>query len=319
MNISIVICTYNGQKYIEEQLDSIRMQTRSPFEVLISDDCSTDRTRDVITDYIEKYSLGDSWKLIMNESNIGWKANFMNTIPKASGELICTCDQDDFWRIDKLELFEKLFSAKQSMDLLISDFIYIDNSKLSEKKQFFLDPEPVSKTGDELLERIDFYRKEIFHMQGPGCTFCFRKSYFLEICNYWKDYYPHDAYIYRVARLKATIYKYKEPLVLYRRHSSAATIGDDNTSTGQRVIAWSDYALGLISGMYDAVKAFSDVARRKEALLILDFNSKWLKHRKKLFAKHSIIEAVYMLHFRGCYTRYKAVLDDIKLALKRGG
>ena len=77
MKISIVMTTYNGEKYLTEQLDSLRTQTRLPDEVIISDDCSADNTNVMIEEYIKKYRL-TSWKHIKLKKNVGWKKNFIN-------------------------------------------------------------------------------------------------------------------------------------------------------------------------------------------------------------------------------------------------
>lgn len=75
MKISIVLSTYNGSQYIEEQLDSLRNQTYTADEVLISDDCSQDNTVQIIETYIKKYELLN-WKLEVNEKNCGWQKKF---------------------------------------------------------------------------------------------------------------------------------------------------------------------------------------------------------------------------------------------------
>lgn len=82
MNISIVISSYNGSSHIVEQLDSIRNQTRTPDEVLICDDRSTDSTPEIVDKYIKMHSLGN-WRLIVNEENKGWKKTLSTESNKA--------------------------------------------------------------------------------------------------------------------------------------------------------------------------------------------------------------------------------------------
>lgn len=72
MKISIVVCTYNGMSYLEEQLDSLRLQIRKPDEVLISDDNSNDGTVEYVKSYINKYNL-DNWLIRVNKPNLGWR------------------------------------------------------------------------------------------------------------------------------------------------------------------------------------------------------------------------------------------------------
>lgn len=73
MKISVLMSTYNGEKYIEEQMDSLVNQTRAIDEIIMIDDCSTDGTVEIIRDYISKHCLGKRCKLYVNECNKGWR------------------------------------------------------------------------------------------------------------------------------------------------------------------------------------------------------------------------------------------------------
>lgn len=97
--ISIAMTTYNGEKYIREQLDSILNQTYKNFELIICDDFSTDSTVKIIKSYIDPRI-----KLFINEKNIGFKKNFEKAIKLCTGEYIALSDQDDIWENNKLEL-----------------------------------------------------------------------------------------------------------------------------------------------------------------------------------------------------------------------
>ena len=100
--ISLIMSTYNGAEYIVEQLDSIRLQSRTADEVIICDDCSTDNTVAILQDYVSYYSLS-AWKIKRNNENKGWKRNFRELLQEAQGEIIFPCDQDDIWQLDKIE------------------------------------------------------------------------------------------------------------------------------------------------------------------------------------------------------------------------
>ena len=102
LTTSVVMATYNGEKYIIEQLKSLRDQTKLIDEVLIYDDGSQDKTADLIRKFIEKNKL-DNWIFKVNEKNRGWRDNFMELLSAATKEIIFTCDQDDIWLPDKIE------------------------------------------------------------------------------------------------------------------------------------------------------------------------------------------------------------------------
>ena len=85
--ISLVMATYNGEKYLYEQLDSIRCQTMPPDEVIICDDCSKDSTVNMIQKYIDKYQL-KHWNVYENEKNKGYSKNFSDALKLAKGDII---------------------------------------------------------------------------------------------------------------------------------------------------------------------------------------------------------------------------------------
>lgn len=100
-SISVVMCTYNGERFIREQLDSILQQTVPADEIIIQDDCSTDHTYDILLEYAQKYP---AIKIHQNPQNLGINTNFFSAISKAKGDFIAISDQDDIWNKYKLEL-----------------------------------------------------------------------------------------------------------------------------------------------------------------------------------------------------------------------
>lgn len=98
--ISVVMCTYNGEKYLREQLDSIVNQTYPIHELLIQDDCSTDHTTEIVREYAERYPF---IRLNVNETQAGINKNFFSAMRHSTGEYIAISDQDDIWEPTKLE------------------------------------------------------------------------------------------------------------------------------------------------------------------------------------------------------------------------
>jgi glycosyltransferase involved in cell wall biosynthesis len=98
-SISVVLATYNGALYLEEQLRSIYSQTVPPFEVIASDDCSTDATINILESYVTSHGL----RLIKNAERVGYNLNFERALRMAQGDYIAISDQDDVWYSDKLE------------------------------------------------------------------------------------------------------------------------------------------------------------------------------------------------------------------------
>lgn len=99
--VSIVMCTYNGEKYLREQLDSIVNQTYPIKELLVQDDCSTDGTCDIVREYAQRYPY---IRLIQNERQLGCNRNFYTAMQKADADFVAFSDQDDIWEPDKIAI-----------------------------------------------------------------------------------------------------------------------------------------------------------------------------------------------------------------------
>ena len=98
--VSIVMCTYNGESFIREQLDSIMAQTYPVEEIIIQDDCSTDGTFEVVSEYASRYP---HIRPIGNKTRKGVNGNFFDALGKASGDYIAIADQDDIWEPYKIK------------------------------------------------------------------------------------------------------------------------------------------------------------------------------------------------------------------------
>ncbi len=132
-NISVVLCTYNGELFIKEQLDSILNQTLFPYEIIIQDDCSTDDTWKIICDYAKRYSI---IKKFRNDNNLRAHANFISAFNKASCDYIAPSDQDDIWSNNKLEVLAENLAGK---NLAFSrERILFEDGTLIEDKTFML-------------------------------------------------------------------------------------------------------------------------------------------------------------------------------------
>src|ERR1700739_4682208 len=104
--ISVAMCTCNGARYLEEQLESIALQSRLPYELIVCDDQSTDDTLAILKRFQAEATF--AVKVVRNSQRLGSTRNFDQAIGLARGELIALCDQDDRWGTQKLE---RLFDA----------------------------------------------------------------------------------------------------------------------------------------------------------------------------------------------------------------
>lgn len=117
MSISIAMCTYNGERYLREQLDSLSRQTCRPLELVICDDGSTDKTLQIIQDFTATAPF--PVYLHVNPTNLGYADNFLKAAGLCQGEWVAFSDQDDVWMPEKIERVEQVIKQYGDDDLVM--------------------------------------------------------------------------------------------------------------------------------------------------------------------------------------------------------
>lgn len=126
--LSVVIATFNGEKFIDDQLHSILSQTRLPDEIVVSDDGSTDDTLEIIRTRQRQAPPEVSWQFLKGDAPLGPAHNFLRGVRAARGDLIALSDQDDWWFPKKLATLEKVLLADPGLLLVHSDAELVDES-----------------------------------------------------------------------------------------------------------------------------------------------------------------------------------------------
>jgi glycosyltransferase involved in cell wall biosynthesis len=127
MRLSIVLCTYNGERFLREQLDSYLAQTRLPDEIVIADDASTDATWPMLEAFAGRArERGIAILASRNPRNLGYVRNFSEALPRAGGDLLFLSDQDDVWHPEKLQRMAGEFERRPQLGLLHTDARLID-------------------------------------------------------------------------------------------------------------------------------------------------------------------------------------------------
>ena len=124
LKISIAMATYNGGKYLQEQLDSFVAQTRLPDELIITDDCSTDQTEAIVREFANAAPF--TVEFHRNEKNLGYCGNFNAALAKTTGDLVFLSDQDDVWFPDKIEHMVGLAESNPEALVLMNDAALTD-------------------------------------------------------------------------------------------------------------------------------------------------------------------------------------------------
>lgn len=221
---SVVMTTYNGGKYIEELLESLRKQTRQPDEVIICDDASTDDTISIVEKYIERNKL-KNWNLYINVINVGWRANFRNAMNLATGDLIFLCDQDDIWKCDKIEKMEEGMLCAD-IKVLVSNYEAFFDTMIDTSEQYFV--RGLGKQ-DGSIEKINL-SPSFFSCMRPGCTYCVRKTFYNKIKERDDLSIPHDDVLWAAAIANDGLYLLNLSLIKFRRHGdNASTVNAEKT------------------------------------------------------------------------------------------
>jgi len=212
MKISVCMATYNGEKYIKEQLESILYQLSEKDEVIISDDHSTDDTLHVIS------LLKDNRiKVFTNEKEKGYTRNFENALEKSSGEIIFLADQDDIWTPNKIDVSLKYLGDN---DFVVSNCKIVDtNLNILNKSHF------------ELRRVKQGFLHNLLLTRYIGACMAFRREVLLKSLPFPENtsLAAHDYWICLVAELYFKVILIEEPLVLYRRHDANASTGGDKS------------------------------------------------------------------------------------------
>ena len=119
MKVSVLVTTYNGERFIEEQLDSIRTQTVPVSQVVIRDDGSTDGTVEIVRTFIARHALS-GWHVQVNETNLGSARNVLTHLKELDGDAVFLADQDDVWAENKVEIMTRYLDANPDLTLVVS-------------------------------------------------------------------------------------------------------------------------------------------------------------------------------------------------------
>lgn len=298
MEITVVISTFNGAKYIIEQLDSLRSQILKPNEVLIFDDRSTDDTVGIIERYILDANLSN-WSLICNKENKGWKRNFIESLSDINGDIIFFCDQDDIWMPEKILEMTYIMETRPEIDVLTSNYEVFCNDGHVVRK---------SKPGNgEIIKQPICNR--IFDTKYPGCTYCIRKEIARKAIKYWQPDFPHDALVWRMAMFKETLYSYNKSLVRWRRHSeSSYTIESIKAKTQESKREWIEYGKRFITMLQQYLLDEQCSTPEKEDVLYGSLE--WLKCRAEFYDTHSIVIGLNLFKYRNYYPKIKQYFGD---------
>jgi glycosyltransferase involved in cell wall biosynthesis len=215
VKISVALCTCNGERYLQEQLQSLAKQEHAPFELVVSDDASTDSTCRILDDF----AAGSPFtvRVQRNSESLGVIKNFERVLSLCNGDYIALCDQDDVWLPDKLVRLAKLVRACESKNgggptLVYSDMELVDADLKRTGRSY---------AEDQRLEvpKEQSYRTLLVQNYIPGCTMLFSADLLTSALPFPDDTAMHDWWLALLAALSGSVCQDPSRSVLYRQHS----------------------------------------------------------------------------------------------------
>lgn len=225
--VSVCMATYNGERYLSEQLDSILKQLGPGDELVISDDHSADQTVNILKRYRDPRI-----RFIYNNAERGYTRNFENAIRNATGDIVVISDQDDVWLDDKLAVMKR---ALEQADVAVSDATHVNEAL------------EVTRGSHFAVTRVKpgFFR-QLVRPRYIGACMAFRREVLEKLLPFpaKAEYCPYDFWITLVGECFYRIRLVDEQLILYRRHGgNASTAGMESQNPLLRKLLIRGYSL----------------------------------------------------------------------------
>lgn len=227
LRISVAMCTYNGARFIGEQIESIASQTARPYELIVCDDGSDDETISILRRFARSATF--PVKLFERENRrLGCTKNFERAIGLCTGDVICLADQDDVWDSEKLMTLGSVFAAQSAPGYAFSDAELIDERGRRLGKRMW---SSVGFRGGEngAFEKSDQVSLLLRRAVATGATMAFRAT-LRDVVLPLSPYFVHDYWISLLSSgVGAHGVAISRPLTRYRQHS-AQQIGPPDPS-----------------------------------------------------------------------------------------
>lgn len=316
MDVSVAVCTYNGEDYLNTQLDSILNQTLEPNEIVVCDDGSTDNTVSILESH--KSNHPELFNIFINENNIGITKNFEKAIRKCQNDAIALCDQDDMWYERKLEYQVDILSRRDC------DLVFHNSAIVSESLDQITNHWDLISYEHGMVQNINkafsFLMKRNYI---KGSTILFDKSLRKKVTPI-PEPWGHDWYIAFIALLTGNIIDIDKQLHKYRRHDDQASSHNTDSIVERisRGITTSSSALHFEqrASQWEALKntlsQFEDNdLTLSRSLVLTEINDRYHYERNRRIAhdpKMSIskkIKHVFNNYTSGRYQKYGNVPD----------
>lgn len=321
--ISIAMTTYCGEKYIVKQLESLLWQTVPADEIVILDDCSKDRTAELVRAFIAENKL-KHWRFEVNAENLGFIRNFHKAISMTTGDIVFLCDQDDVWQSDKLERVAAVFEKEPEAMAVNTGFGFIDGEGVSQQPYerpgtanhnlIFRAAEP-----DECFEISE--REIIKGNISPGCTMAFSAALRTIYLAQSPMLLPHDFELNILAAKHGKLLFLNTALTEYRVHgSNVIGLNAKEKSVSTTYSASEQARLNTLLGQETEIEYFQKHYNSDDVQIktYLAHYARFVSARRSCLVRHNPFAALRMLkdvRYLGPNKTKRIVFGDLLYAL----
>lgn len=284
--LSVALCTYNGARYIREQIESILNQTVKVDEIVVCDDGSIDSTISILAALKEVHS--DLINIVTNKVPIGARENFLSAIKLCHGDIIFLCDQDDLWLPHKVETICNYFQKHPSIETVFTDAYLINEDGATIATNSTLWDYYFDRTSRKRCDNGMMVEEFCTGSHATGATMAFRKKLVERFSPLHNDLW-HDEMIAMTSVAYHSLGYIEDPLIKYRIHPGQQ-IGIPNSNDS---IVTKDYRQPLLP-----YKKFSAFLKNKEDSKRIIF----LYTRCR--SKHQLFGYIAMLIHMASYIKY---------------
>ena len=297
--IAILMATYNGEKYLSEQIDSIINQSFEDYMIYIHDDGSMDETPRIIQNYKDKYP--DKIQVIEGTRTGSSKDNFFYLLDKVDSDYYMFSDQDDVWLKDKIEK-----SYKKIKEL--------ENSKGKRPVAVFTDMKVVDEGLNVIAESFEDYNKlDPYHTEfnrlvvqnaAAGCTMIFNRAAAIEARKHrqvkqQEAVLMHDWWIILVAASMGQVAYIDEPLSLYRQHSDNSVGAVKETGLKKAVmLLWWTVSLTHVGRTKERINHFVEQGSQLDIYDLKGENKKIVRGLSKFYEMNKIEKIRFVRRFK---------------------
>jgi len=239
VSAGIAMCTFNGARFVREQLDSIIAQTRLPDQIVVVDDRSTDDTVDILNNFAGSSPV--PVRVVVNEKHLDFVKNFEKAMCLCDQDIIFFCDQDDVWYARKVGTVCDAFEADAGVGLVLTDADVCDESGQPVGCTMW-QTVPFGNAEWGLVSRGRAFEALLRRHIMYGFTMAFRGSYVDRLLPIPHEHFGHDSWVSLVIAAIGNVQMIREPMGIYRRHSSAVSTGGVKTFSQKKAIAQSNWA-----------------------------------------------------------------------------